>query len=115
METNIKTKETVTIPKTEYESLKQQVAWLMDQLKLSKRRQFGVSSEKSDHEQMSIFNEAETAEEASVTEPELEEVKSYRRKQSRTAQDRIPPDLPVEEIEHTLPKDERICPECRTG
>jgi len=56
MEDNMKTEETVTISKAEYESLKQQVAWLMEQLKLSKRRQFGTSSEKSEYDQISIFN-----------------------------------------------------------
>ena len=109
---DMKTEETVTIAKAEYESLKQQIAWLMEQLKLSKRRQFGVSSEKSEHEQLSIFNEAETAADPSVAEPDLEEVKAYRRKKTRTAAERLPPDMPVEIIEYEIPQRERICPEC---
>lgn len=84
----------------------------MEQLKLSKRRQFGVSSEKSAGEQLSVFNEAEATADPSVAEPNLEEVKAYRRKKSRTAADRLPPDLPVEIIEHELPQTEQRCPDC---
>ena len=66
--------------KAEVAGLKQQIAWLMEQLKLSKRRQFGVSSEKSEYDQGSIFNEAESCSDLSVAEPEIEEIKTYRRK-----------------------------------
>jgi len=111
MSNNTKTAETVVISKAEYESLKQQVAWLMEQLTLSKRRQFGVSSEKSEYDQMNLFNEAETVAEVPAVEPDIEDVKSYRRKKSR-ALDRLPPDLPVEVIEYELPDDERHCPDC---
>ena len=112
MEDNAKAVETVTIPKAEYESMKQQLAWLMEQLKLSRQRRFGASSEKSTNGQVNFFNEAETAADLSAAEPELEEVKAYRRKKSRSAADRLPPDLPVEVVEHELPEDERLCPDC---
>jgi len=112
MGADIKTEGTVTISKAEYESLKQQIAWLMEQLKLSKRRQFGASSEKSEYDQISIFNEAECAADSFAEEPDIEEVKAYRRKKSRSAIDRLRPDLPVEIIEHELPEDERLCPDC---
>ena len=112
MEDNVKTVETVTISKAEYESMKQQLAWLMEQLKLSRRQRFGASSEKNVSGQVSFFNEAEMTADVSTAEPELETVKAYRRKKSRSAADRLPPDLPVEVIEHTLPEDERICPDC---
>jgi len=112
MNGNTKTEETITISKAEYESLKQQVTWLVEQLKLSKRRQFGVSSEKSEYDQVSIFNEAEGVADPSAVEPDIEEVKAYRRKKSRSAADRLPPDLAVEVIEYELPEDERLCPDC---
>lgn len=111
MDSNTKSGETVTISKAEYESLKQQAAWLMEQLKLSRRRQYGVSSEKSIYDQVNLFNEVETVAGLSATEPELEEVKAYRRKKSRTL-DRLPPDLPVEIVEYDLPEEERLCPDC---
>ena len=112
MKDNVKAVETVTIPKAEYESMKQQLAWLMEQLKLSRQQRFGASSEKSANGQVNFFNEAETAADLSAAEPELEEVKAYRRKKSRGAADRPPPDLPVEIIEHELPEGERLCPDC---
>ena len=91
--------------------MKQQIAWLMEQLKLSKRKQYGTSSEKSDYEQMRLFNEAEVTADLSDDDPSDEEVKAYKRKKPRTI-DRLPPDLPVEIIEHELPEEERFCPEC---
>jgi len=98
--------ETVTISKAEYESMKQQIAWLMEQLKLSKRKQFGASSEKSGYTQLNFFNEAEITVDLSAYEPDIEEVKAYRRKKSGKA-DRLPPDLPVEIIEHVALQNKR--------
>ena len=92
--------------------LKQQIAFLMEQLKLSKHRQFGVSSEKSEYDQINMFNEAESNADASALEPCIEEVKAYRRKKSKCSKNRLPPDLPVEVIKHELPKDEQSCPDC---
>jgi len=112
MRNDIKTEETVTIPKAEYETLKQQVAWLMEQLKLMKHHQFGASSEKSGYGQMNLFNEAESTANLSVAEPNIEEIKGYRRKKPRSAADRLPPDLPVEIVEHALPEDALSCPDC---
>jgi transposase len=112
MEDVIHAEETVTIPKAEYESLKQQVAWLMGQLKLSKHRQYGISSEKSEYDQLGLFDEAEATACISDAEPGLEEVKAYRRKKSRDAAERLPSDLPVEVIEHELPTDQQVCPKC---
>jgi transposase len=109
---NTKNEETVTISKAEYESMKQQIAWLMEQLKLSKHRQFGASSEKSEYDQGTIFNEAESSANEKAPEPDIEEVKAYRRKKSRKGTDRLPPDLPVEIVEHELPEEERLCPDC---
>jgi len=101
-----------TALKAEVAELKQHIAWLMEQLKLSKRRQFGVSSEKSDISQGSLFNEVNPVADLSVSEPDIEDIKAYRRKKSRCSADRLPPDLPVEIIEHELPVSERFCPDC---
>ena len=109
----------ITIPKTEYESLKaenaelsQKVNWFMEQLRLSRQRRFGQSSEKSAYNQINLFNEPETVADTSVTEPVIEEVKSYRRKKSGNTPDRLPPDLPTETVEHELAEPDRQCPEC---
>jgi len=112
MKSNVVAGETITISKAEYESLKQQNAWLLEQLKLSRHRQYGAFSEKSEYNQLSIFNETEAVADKSVAEPDLEEVKAYRRKKSRSPAERLPPDLPVEVIEHTLPEADQICANC---
>lgn len=114
--------ETVTIPREEYEELKalqpqvseltRQVQWLMEQVRLAKHRQFGASSEKSAHTQLNLFNEAESDADDNIAEPELCEVEKHYRKKPREAKDRLPADLPVEVVEHTLPAEEQICPEC---
>lgn len=115
------TTETVTISREEYDKLiaqnlemQKQIKWLMDTIKLKNNKIFGSSSEKSNKEesdQLSIFNEAEVESNLQVKEPELEEVKAHYRKK-RTKKDRLPEDLPVEEVEYTLPEEEQICPVC---
>ena len=112
---------TITISETEYNnlqtecsSLKQQVDYLMTQLKLSKHRQFGSSSEKSEYdgEQLNLFNEAEATADKTVAEPELVEIEQHYRKRKRLTSDKLPEDLPVEVVEHDVVTDEQKCPEC---
>lgn len=114
--------EMVTISRVEYDAdkayiaeLEQQVQWLMEQMKLLKRKQFGSSSEKASDEVMEqlnlLFDEAEayvyTEQKAETT------VKAHtRRKNSGSVQDIISKDIPVEEIIHELPEDQRMCPQC---
>jgi len=114
-----KSVETITIPLAEYESLKsqnaelkQKVDWLIEQFRLSKKREFGQSSEKSEYIQLNLFNEAEATVDANVPEPELTEIKRHYRKKAKEAPNRLPEDLPVETVVHDLPEDERDCPEC---
>ena len=114
--------ETITITRAEYDALKvlkeqnaeltQQVNWLMEQMRLSKHRQFGSSSEKSEYDQLDFFNEAEAAISTRVTEPELTVVEKHYRKKAAESGDRLPPDLPVEIVEHALPEEEQVCPAC---
>lgn len=60
---NTRNTDTVTIPRAEYEAMQRQIDWLVEQLTLSKKRQYGSSSEKVSEgvmEQLSLlFNEAE--------------------------------------------------------
>ena len=87
--------ETVTISRTEYDRLvgeqarlERQVEYLLEQMRLSRHRQYGASSEKSeyDHEQLNLFNEAEVM----TGEPELElvEIEKYYRKRTRLTTDK---------------------------
>ena len=98
--------------KAENEQLKQQVQWLMEQVRLSKHTQYGASSEQSSIDQVSLFNEAEATAELTAPEPFLSEIKAHYRKRTRLITDKLPEELPVEVIEHELPEDARICPDC---
>jgi len=111
--------ETIMVSRAEYESLKAQLAelsqqnkWLMEQMRLSKHRQFGASSEKSEYDQPNLFNEAEASADEKAPEPELAVVEKHYRKKASESKDRLPPDLPVEVIEHVLPEDKQDCPQC---
>ena len=90
------------------------VKYYEEQFRLTKHRQFGAKSEKSEYDsaQLSIFNEAELLSDTSITEPELVEVEKHYRKRSRLTTDKLPEDLPVEIVVHELPEQERICSEC---
>ena len=88
------------------------VKYYEEQFRLAKHRQFGVSSEKSDIDQISLFNEAEGTADEKVAEPELVEIEKHYRKRKRAAGDNLPENLPMETVEHTLPEDEQICSEC---
>lgn len=111
--------ETITILRAEYESLKeqnaelsQQIKWLMEQIRLARHKQFGASSEKSEYSQINLFNEAEATAVAQAAEPELTVVEKHYRKKAAGNKDRLPPDLPVETIEHFLSEKEQSCSEC---
>jgi transposase len=100
--------------KARISELERLLKYYEEQLRISKHRQYGASSEKSeyDYEQLSIFNEAELLSDANVPEPELVEIAKHYRKRTRLTTDKLPDDLPVEVVEHDLPKSEQLCPEC---
>lgn len=104
--------QTIEELKDEIEKLKQQNQWLLDQIRLSKHKQFGPSREQVVADQMSLFNEAEATAEPSAPEPTLAEVKSYFRKRTRLTTDKLPDNLPIEIINHKLAKEDCVCPEC---
>ena len=124
MEKNLQTSESgekmVSIPLTDYEGMKtrtaeleQKLQWVMEQLGLAKKRQFGSSSEKSEYGQIDLFNEAEAGAKEDAVEPELyESIRPYTRKKGKRGIDRLPDGLPVEIVEHTLPADAQDCPKC---
>ena len=117
-----KQEKTIEIPLSVYENflkqaeqiaeLKQQVQWLTEQFRLSRHKQFGASSEQTDSGQLSLFNEVEQTADLSTPEPEITEVKAHYRKKTRLITDKLPEDLPVEIVEHELPVEERVCPDC---
>jgi len=88
------------------------VKFFEEHFRLHKHRQFGASSEKSEYDQLGLFNEAEATADVEAKEPELTEVAAHFRKRTRLVTDKLPDDLPVEEVIHDLPESERDCPEC---
>ena len=101
-------------------SLTLQNEWLLEQLKLSKKKLFGRSSEQAEQmvmEQLSFtYNEAEAY--ASGTKAAAEKpvaVKAHERKrQSGSVTDIVPEGTPTEVVEHRLSNKERICVSCGT-
>lgn len=121
MEKSYLTAASATENQTEIAALKARISELEvlvkyyeEQFRISKHRQYGASSEKSEYDlaQLSIFNEAELFADVNVAEPELVEVEKHYRKRTRLTTDKLPENLPVEVVEHDLPECERICPEC---
>ena len=100
--------------KARISELERLLKYYEEQLRISKHRQYGASSEKSEYDpaQLSIFNEAELLSDANVPEPELVEIAKHYRKRTRLTTDKLPEDLPVEVVEHDLPESEQVCPEC---
>ena len=126
--TETRTAEMVTIPRAEYEELKaehekyqeleKEHTWLLEQLRVIRSKQFGSTSEKASEEvvgQLSLlFNEPEVyaEEEKSAEEPAVEVRSHTRQRKSGRARDILPENAEVVETRHTLPEEERICPQC---
>ncbi|MEN6510015.1 MAG: IS66 family transposase [Smithella sp.] len=107
----------ISISRTQYEALQaenaelsKQVRWLMEQIRLNRQKRFGSSSEKSQYDSLDLFNEAEVTANEKEAEPELTEIQTHYRKKAKQSSDRLPEDLPVEIIEHSLEDDS--CPTC---
>lgn len=98
--------------KSKVSELEALVKFYEEQFRLARHRQFGASSEKSEYDQPNLFNEAEATADANVPEPELTEIRRHYCKRTRLVNDCLPDNLPVEVVEHDLPVNEQICPEC---
>lgn len=123
-------REMITISRAEYESMQSQLEaksaelaqallqnrWLMEQLKLKKRKLFGSSSEQLDQMVMDkfayLFNEAEAWDTDSMEPAKKSEKKKPRKRRSGSIADVIPEGTPVEVVEHPLPESERVCSVC---
>jgi len=80
---------------------------LREQIRLLLAKHYGPSSEKSDTQQLGLFNEAEQeAEAAPADEPEIEVPAHVRKKPGRKP---LPASLPRVRIEHDIPDTEKQC------
>jgi transposase len=91
--------------------LKTLLKYYEEQYKLHQQKKFGKSSEKTDPRQRELFDEAENEADRRKPEPTIEQITYTRRKRTGKREDDLS-GLPVETIIHTIPEEERICPEC---
>lgn len=89
------------------------VKWYEEQIRLSRQKQFGASSEKTDSEQLNLFNEVEDTANPKLEEPTLETITYQRRKKQVGQRAEMLEDLPVEVIEYRLEEHEQVCPCCQ--
>ena len=101
-----------TALKSKVAELESLVKYYEEQFRPNEHRPFGSSSEKSEYDQLNLFNESEATADANVPEPELLEIQRYYRKSRNLINNRLPENLPIEVVEHSLPLEEQICPEC---
>lgn len=88
---------------------------LRDIIQIARKRQFGSSSEKTKAEdgfQLGIFNEAEAENKGTAAEPIRKTDKGYKETDQKTGREKLIADLPIQELECTLPEDEQRCPQC---
>ncbi len=118
----------MTISRAEYEelqgqkerisALEQQVALLTEALRLSRQKRFGASSERTSEDAMEqlslLFNEAEVYADQAVEgdDGSVAVVAHKRHKKHEYTLDELPENVPVEVVEHRLPEEDLVCPEC---
>jgi hypothetical protein len=89
------------------------LTWFEEQFRLNRQKQFGASSEKTDTEQINLFNEAEDNAAPKQEEATLETITYQRRKKQVGQRAELLKDLPVEVIEYRLEEHEQVCPCCQ--
>ena len=121
MKNEVKSSETVTISKAEYESFKahcyqleSELNWIKEQLQINKKKSFGSSSEHMEDFYKGIsllFNEAELIKDIE-DKPAETTVKEHTRKKKTGCFDKLPENIETYTVEHELSEEERKCPEC---
>lgn len=85
--------------------------WKTVDSSLAVTRRFGSSSEKTNLDQLSLFNEAEDTADSTVEEPTVEMI-TYKRKKQRGERQQKLENLPVETVEYRLSEEEQVCSCC---
>ena len=117
--------ELVMVPHAEYDAMKAYIAelesklnWLTEQVRLSRVRRFGASSEAAGQEvleQMSLlFNEAEFHADEAVKAEKTVVREHERKKRSGSVRDIVPKNITVEEVRHELPELKKIEMVCQS-
>jgi transposase len=102
----------ILVQEQQIAELNAKLKWYEEQFRLSRERQFGPSSEKTDPEQLNLFNEAEDIANPELEEPTMETINYQRKKKQAGQRAKQLEDLPVEVIEYRLEDDELICSRC---
>ena len=89
--------------------LNNKVNFLLEQFRLNQQRRFGSSSEKTDPDQLQLFNEAETEAQSLLAEPTAQKITYQRRKKQQGHRETMLEDLPVETVEYRLTEKEQVC------
>lgn len=98
----------------ELEKAKLQIEYYQEQLRLSRQKRFGKSSDNVDEAQISFFNEAEMEAPMIAPEPKIEDVLPKRKRpKGRKAQ--ITAQFEEEVIEYDLSEEEKTCSRCGKG
>ena len=87
--------------------LEQQVELLTEAIRLAQRKRFGASSEHSSEEAMEQLSLPAKEDDSSVA---VAAHKRHRRHEYTL--DELPENVPVEVVEHRLPAEKLVCPEC---
>ncbi|MDO4546347.1 MAG: IS66 family transposase [Bacillota bacterium] len=97
-------------------ALEAELEWMRQQVRLSKSKTFGASSEKGmleDGVQQSLFNEAELHSDTEAAEPTAEELTKQKRQAKKKGEKKAKVKaLPVVVAEYELSEEEQICPAC---
>ena len=98
--------------------LEQQVELLTEAIRLARQKRFGASSEHTSEDAMEqlslLFNEAEVyADQTAKEDDNSVAVAAHKRhKKHEYTLDELPENVPVEVVEHSLPAEELVCPNC---
>jgi transposase len=93
--------------------LEAKLHWYEEQYRLAQHRRFGPSSERTHPDQQQIiFNEIEAEAPSSAPEEPTFETITYERRKQKGQRQAALAELPVERIEHRLPEEEQVCPQC---
>nr|WP_235000510.1 IS66 family transposase [Virgibacillus dakarensis] len=95
----------------EKEALEAKLKWYEEQFRLSQQQRFGSSSEKTNPDQLSLFNEAEDTADSTIEEPTVDTI-TYKRKKQRGQRKLMLENLPTETIEYRLSEEEQVCSCC---
>ncbi|MFD1068296.1 IS66 family transposase, partial [Oceanobacillus locisalsi] len=95
----------------EKEVLEAKLKWYEEQFRLSQKHRFGASSEKTNPDQLSLFNETEDTSDSSSEEPTIETI-TYKRQKQKGQRDQKLENLPAETVEYRLPDEEQVCSCC---